>query len=402
MGRTQYFIGGLLAIIALAASFIPVSRAATVIGSVKFTNNSTYTAGIDTRFMAYTAIDRMTGYQNLSTYARNGESVNFATVTANAVSLTSWFISDDILSTIPDGGIFANRIGDALGTWAYTSDLVNHRIDLFNPHQVVPAQIFSNHSGVRYPLFSADNSYTWTRPLEACGTNPATAIFDGAPGAQGADGAPGATGADGADGATGGTVTFTVGTVEDLASGATPYVNYTGSGLTKTVNYGVVRGADGSSTVSQAQMLAELDNPSTGILTMQGNANSDIKMQLIYTDTQGTSMWMSSDGSVSWMDKDGKEAFGYSSDSKTLTFSNYSYGSTRKSMTIDRFGQIHRYAGDGTTLIFEQHTTGRIKRYLKTTGKLAEHIEPDGKLTRYRPDGIRARFTNTTSGTTIL
>lgn len=254
----------------------------------------------------------------------------------------------------------------------------------------------------------------------ACGTDPATAIFDGAQGPQGERGFSGFSGAtgpqgpqgergftgfSGAKGTTGDTgtsATIAVGTVTTVAPSAPATITNVGTSSAAIFDFEIPKGEDGSASITQAQVLAEMDNKTTGKLTMQGVSNTDVKWELLYSDTDGTSMWMSTDGSVSWVDKSGKEVFGYSSDTKLITFSNYSYGSARKSRTIDRFGQEKQYAANGTTLIYQSSTTAGRKYYNATTGNLMEQIDPDGMRTLYRPDGIRARFQNRTGGATVI
>lgn len=265
--------------------------------------------------------------------------------------------------------------------------LASHVSATGNVHSVTPPQVFGNQTGVRYPVFTGGDSWLWKRPLELCGTDPETAVFDGAPGA------PGATGPAGS---------LSVGTTTTLEPGESAYVVFTGPSSARVAHFGIPKGAQGDAgTLTQADIFGHAAEQSNLPLILQGNADADVKAQLLYS-TGETSLWITSGGLVYAQDKSGHVTWGWNNDTREMVFSNYSYGSSRKSMTIDRFGQVKRYAPNGTTLIFASTTTGRIKQWNKTTGKLQEHIAPDGTRTLYRPDGIKVRFENRTSGVTVL
>jgi len=246
----------------------------------------------------------------------------------------------------------------------------------------------------------------------ACGTDPATAIFDGAPGAQGIQGIQGERGFRGYSGArgfrgysgargfrgyTGLAATIAVGTVETLSPSTPAYVTNVGTLSAAVFNIGIPKGEDGGATITQAQVLAVLDDQSTGMLTLQGAADSDVKAKMLYS-SGAVSLYITSAGLIYAQDASGKLVWGWDNNNKTMKFSNWSTSSSRVNLTIDQKGQIHQYAANGTTLIFERHTSGRQKSYYRSSGKLAEHVEPDGKRTLYRPDGVTARMTNYTAG----
>jgi len=256
-----------------------------------------------------------------------------------------------------------------------------------NPHQTTPPQVFGNPTGVRYPVFTGDTNWEWRRPLELCGTNPDTAVFDGAPGATGATGPAGS---------------ISVGSTTTLEPGESAYVVFTGPSTARLAHFGIPKGAQGDpGTLTQAAVFGAVDDQSNLPLILQGNSDSDVKAQLLYS-TGETSIWITSSGMLFAQDKAGHVTWGWNNDTREMVFSNYSYGSARKSMTIDRFGQVKRYAANGTTLVFASTTTGRIRRWDRTTGKLQEHIAPDGTRTLYRPNGTTVRFENRTSGVTVL
>lgn len=171
----------------------PVTKAATVIGQQKFTNNSTYTADIDKRFRAYTGIDRMT-YHNLTSYARKRQQATFTGITATTITTTKSIFAEGNITS--NNAVYADRVitGEARalhyedyagGNSILAADLLGHPTKTNNPHSVKPAQVFGNHTGLKYPATDASDNVSWFRPVEVCGTNPATAIFDGAPGAMG-------------------------------------------------------------------------------------------------------------------------------------------------------------------------------------------------------------------------
>ena len=175
-----------------------------VFGGVSSSKNITG-ADINKPFRTYTGPlgRRIPAMQNLSGYARKSA---FAQLSAamqaklnNKVDSTDPRLSDartplahtqDIstvngLQTALDGKQPTGSYVTPTTLGAYTG----HQNKRNNPHQVVPAQIFSSHTGSRYPLFDASNAYTWQRPLQAC-----VDIYDGATGATGATGPTGAAG----------------------------------------------------------------------------------------------------------------------------------------------------------------------------------------------------------------
>lgn len=176
-------------------------------------------------------------------------------------------------------------------------------------------------------------------PLEAC-----VDVFDGAPGEPGPANE------------------LTIGTVTTGEPGTSAAATITGTPPNQQLSFIIPKGDPGDpAAVDQATVFSVVDNKTSATMTLQGSSNSDVKLQLLYADSDGTSFWMSSDGSVSWLDQNGKEIWGYSTSSKTLYFSNYSYGSSRKSIVIDRFGQMRRYGADGRTLVYMNTTAGRHK-----------------------------------------
>lgn len=118
-------------------------------------------------------------------------------------------------------------------------------------------------------------------------------------------------------------------------------------------------------SVTEAQVRTLLQTKGTGNLQQQGNADSDVKMEMLYS-TGGTSLWITSGGLIFAKDSAGKVTWGWDNVNNLMVFSNYSYGSARKSATIDRFGQITRYAKDGTTVIYRDYTSAKAIWYSKS------------------------------------
>lgn len=344
---------------------------------------------------------------------------------------------------------------------------------------ITPNLLFGQPTSVKYPVFQPGGGFVFHRPLELCGTNPDTAVFDGAPGAPAvfcnvtggrrsvsydADGTnpttlspfgvhlfegsaevtpmywswftggtsnriygtgldatftpsvkpifshissnnyvsvmvtysslygrrtaicgtpiavvkSGSIGVDGAPGPAGDAATIAVGTVTTVAPSSPATVVNVGTASAAIFDFEIPKGEDGGASITQAQILAEMDNQSTGILTMQGSADSDIKSQLLYS-TGETSLWVTSGGLLFMQDKSGHITWGWDNDTKTMTFSNYSFNSTRKNMTVDRYGQVRRYAPNGTTLIYESYTTGRTIHYNKA-GRQIMKLYTSGRL----------------------
>jgi len=219
---------------------------------------------------------------------------------------------------------------------------------------------------------------------------PCIDIMDGAPGAAGAAGPAGLTGS------------ISAGTTTTLDPGQSAYVVFTGPSTARTAHFGIPKGAQGDpGTLTQSAVFGAIDEQSNLPLLLQGNADNDVKAQLLYASGE-TSLWLTSGGMIFAQDKAGRISWGWNNDSREMVFSNYSYGSARKSMTIDRFGQVKQYGGNGTTLIMQGYTSGRVKRFHPISGLLAEHIEPDGKRTLYRPNGTTPMMINYTAGRLVL
>lgn len=172
-------------------------------------------------------------------------------------------------------------------------------------------------------------------------------------------------GADGAQGETGGTVQFSVGLVETLVPGSSAYVNYSCAGLACTTNYGIPKGDAGDpGTITQDNIFTEIEEQTTAPLTLWGVNNTDAKFIMQFPGGQ-TSLYMTSSGLLFAQDINGKISWGWDNDNEIMVFSHFSAASSRKNMTIDRFGQMKRYAPNGTTLIYESYTTGRTNFYNK-------------------------------------
>lgn len=266
------------------------------------------------------------GYLSSNTLSLGNDPNHTTTVTPYGVT------TKDNLTTYR---VIASQIGDGSGSSALTSLIISHPTDHNNPHQVVPAQIFSNHTGNRYPLFDASNAYTWKKPLEAC-----VDIFDGAPGVQGERGFRG-------------------------YSGHSPALTWSGDqiAIDGSITGPHLTGPAGS--VTEAQVRALLATKGTGNLQQQGNADSDVKVEMLYSGG-GTSLWITSGGLIFAKDSAGKITWGWDNVNKLMVFSNFSYSSTRKSATIDRFGQTTRYATDGRTVIYRDYTSGKAIWYSKS------------------------------------
>jgi len=114
----------------------------------------------------------ITGYGSLNVGGDGGTNISNAAVdTGNLVSE------------------YIRAYGTAEGTRVHTSDVVAaawHTHELGNAHHLEPWQLFGTPTSAKeYPLFDTDGSVTFTRPLEVCGSDPATAVFDGARGPAG-------------------------------------------------------------------------------------------------------------------------------------------------------------------------------------------------------------------------
>lgn len=385
-----------------------------------------------------------------------------------------------------------------------------HAVRIDNPHSVTPPQVFGNPTGVRYPKFTGSGNWQWERPLEACGSNPATAIYDGAPGRDslfcqfssltgntaitydknGLNPLPSSLtsfilkvyhgavevvaqtitywtggssnrvygsgtgsrsftasikprysqyssnnqvfamamyssiygkqycrtsaaiavnkiGGDGGAGATGpaGPVTnISVGTVTNLVSGSTPYVTFTGTTTAKLANFGLVRGADGDpGTISQGQILDKIKEVSTAVLERSTNgADTDVLFQIKDSAVaHNVRLFITASGLIYSKDANGKVRWGFDSVNNKHIMGNYSAGSPRRNYEVDTFGQVRRFATNGTTVIYQSYTTGREK-WFSTAGKLQRHKFPDGKVITYRPDGVTPAFTNNTSAAMVI
>jgi hypothetical protein len=173
----------------------------------------------------------------------------------------------------------------------------------------------------------------------------------------------GSDGATGATGPAGPTPNLLVGAVEKLIAGSNPYVNYSTSAdkLNVTANFGLVTGDTGVADVTQGTVFAAIDDISNAALTLQGTADSDVKAKLLYS-TGETGLWLTASGLI-FQDKAGHVIWGWNDTTQLMTFSNYSFSSTRKNATVDRYGQTTRYAKDGLTAIYKDYTTGKAIWY---------------------------------------
>lgn len=133
-------------------------------------------------------------FQDMSSYARLGGEVDFQSVTLPDYGEITVGGSGEFAGTnISNAGVNA---GFYYGTWfgygpesrVAGSDLYEanqHRFNMGNPHNTQPSFIFGNPTGARFPLFLGDDQWEWRRPLEVCGSDPATAVYDGRPGPAG-------------------------------------------------------------------------------------------------------------------------------------------------------------------------------------------------------------------------
>lgn len=384
MGNLKYSVA--IASIVTMLFISPYAEAATVIGPAKFTNNSTYTSGIDTRFKLFTSIDRVTLAQlpvacgsNPATAIFDGQNALFCNVTGGRRTVT-YDVNSQNPGTLSPFGVHL-YYGSAEVTplyWSWSTGGASNSIygtgtsAIFTP-SIKP--IFSNLSSKNnYVSILATYSTVGGKLYARCGTPVSvTRTFNGYSGARGFRG----------------------------YSGHSPVLTWSGDqiAIDGSVTGPHLTGPAGSVTETQVRSL--LATKGTGNLQQQGNADTDVKMEMLYS-AGGTSLWITSGGLIFAKDSAGKITWGWDNTNKVMRFSSWSSASGRVSRTIDRFGQEKQYAANGTTLIFASTTTGRRKYYNRTTGNLYEHIEPDGTRTIYRPNGTTSMMKNYTAGRLVL
>lgn len=253
-------------------------------------------------------------------------------------------------------------------------------------------------SSVTFTSYTANR--VWTNVQQAitetnrlmpvvCGTNPLTAVFDGAPGATGATGATGAAGA---------AATIGVGAVNTVENNVAAAVRNTGSSLAAIFDFDIPKGKDGDiNNITQSQIEAKIAESGGSLSKRSISADTErLYKATRYAGTLG--LYITGSGLIYALDTAGKVTWGFNPDTKMMRMGSYSTNSTRNNFTIDNYGQITRYATNGTTVIYKSYSSGREKWFSATTGKLQAHKEPDGKFTRYRPDGTTARYTDYTAG----
>lgn len=169
----------------------------------------------------------------------------------------------------------------------------------------------------------------------ACGTDPATAIFDGAPGIQGERGYRGYSGARGERGYrgysgargergyrgySGAAATVAIGTVTTVSTVTPASVTNSGTLSAAILNFEIPKGADGDpGAITQAQILDKIDDPSTGTLARRTNsADTDVMIKIM--DLAGnTRLFVTASGMLVIQDANGVQRWAYSTTSHAMT-----------------------------------------------------------------------------------
>lgn len=199
----------------------------------------------------------------------------------------------------------------------------------FNPHSTTAQQVrFSPWTATR-DWTNLQTAITETNRLMpvACGTDPATAIFDGAPGErgergyrgysgvqgpQGYRGYSGAQGPQGFRGYSGAAATVAIGTVTTVSTLTPASVTNSGTLSAAILNFEIPKGADGDpGAITQAQILDKIDDPSTGTLSRRTNsADTDVMMKIM--DLAGnTRLFATASGLLVVQDANGIQRWAY-------------------------------------------------------------------------------------------